>query len=164
MEEKGILNLYNFNYNTTLQYIDPDGKNSAIVIAIVVLILYPDMVNAPGPGDQTYSPGNSSQGAMDAMTGVAISGTLGKGFSVCCKYFGKTKPITFGHGARHLTGTGLSQVTVENAIKQQVQALAKNAKCTASFRGKVQVGGKTIEYRAFTLQDGTINIGTYYPL
>ena len=34
---------------------------------------------------------------------------------------------------------------------------------TGGFWGRVTVEGQTIEYRAFTLPDGTINVGTYYP-
>ena len=69
--------------------------------------------------------------------------------------------VTFGHGARHLVGTGLEQSQVENAIAEQVQATAKAASSTGSFLGKVVVEGQEVYYRAFTLPDGTINIGTY---
>ncbi len=55
----------------------------------------------------------------------------------------------FGHGARHLEGTGLSQGAVEGAINQQIQAqAAQGAKFGGGFWGRVQVGGQTIEYRA----------------
>jgi hypothetical protein len=71
--------------------------------------------------------------------------------------------VTFGHGARHLAGTGLNQAEVEAAIKQDVQASVKNAtQPTGNFWGRVNVSGQTIEYRAYTLPNGTINVGTYY--
>jgi RHS repeat-associated protein len=70
---------------------------------------------------------------------------------------------TFGHGARHLAGTGLSESAVEGAINAQIQAAAAaGSKFSGGFWGRIVVGGRTIEYRAFTLPNGTINIGTYY--
>jgi RHS repeat-associated protein len=70
--------------------------------------------------------------------------------------------ITFGHGARHLAGTGLQQGEVEAAIQSQVEQSVAGASSTGSFWGRVVVNGQTIEYRAYTLPSGTINIGTYY--
>lgn len=69
--------------------------------------------------------------------------------------------IKWGHGARHLIGTGLSQGSVEAAIAADVDAIAA-AGGTGAFWGRVGVQGSTIEYRAYTLADGTINVGTYY--
>lgn len=73
-----------------------------------------------------------------------------------------TPRVTFGHGARHLEGTGPSATQVESTILQRVTAEASQASTTGSFWGRVQINGTTIEYRAYTLADGTINVGTYY--
>lgn len=70
--------------------------------------------------------------------------------------------VTFGHGARHLEGTGLSSTQVESTILQRVTAEASQVSTTGSFWGRVRINGTTIEYRAYTLPDGTINVGTYY--
>lgn len=72
--------------------------------------------------------------------------------------------ISFGHGARHLEGTNLSQNAVEGAIRGQVQSAASESTATGSFWGRVNVGGTTIEYRAYTQSNGAINVGTYYPI
>lgn len=48
------------------------------------------------------------------------------------------------------------------AIKAQVEQSIAKASATGSFWGRVAVNGQTIEYRAYTLKDGTINVGTYY--
>lgn len=72
--------------------------------------------------------------------------------------------IVFGHGARHLAGTGLSQRAVEMAIRTQINGAMANAAASGSFWGRVVVNGTTIEYRAYTLANGTINVGTYYPI
>jgi hypothetical protein len=78
---------------------------------------------------------------------------------------GATRQVTIksAHGARHLEGTGLGSEAVESAITRHVQASTQGASQTGSFWGRVTVEGQTIEYRAFTLPDGTINVGTYYP-
>ena len=71
--------------------------------------------------------------------------------------------VLFGHGARHLAGTGLDQSAVESAIKQDVETGIKNAtQQTGNFWGRVNVGGQTVEYRAYTLPNGAVNVGTYY--
>ena len=76
---------------------------------------------------------------------------------------GLAATVTFGHGARHLEGTGLNQGEVESAITNDVQQAVQNStQPTTSFKGRVTVNSQTIEYRAYTLPDGTINVGTYY--
>jgi hypothetical protein len=70
--------------------------------------------------------------------------------------------VTFGHGARHLVGTGLDQGDVEAAIEAQVTEGVSGSSSTGSFWGRVAVSGQTIKYRAYTLPDGVINVGTYY--
>ena len=70
--------------------------------------------------------------------------------------------ITFGHGARHLVGTALDSSEVESAIQSQIEQSVAKASATGSFWGRTVVGGQTIEYRAYTLPNGTINVGTYY--
>ena len=72
--------------------------------------------------------------------------------------------ITFGHGARHLVGTGLDPGAVESAIGTAIEDIARQASRTENFWGRVQVGGKSIEYRAHTLLSGDIYVGTYYPV
>ncbi len=71
--------------------------------------------------------------------------------------------VSFGHGARHLDGAGLNQGDVEAAIQQDVRTAVENAtQPTGNFWGRVNVDGQTIEYRAYTLPNGTVNVGTYY--
>lgn len=73
-------------------------------------------------------------------------------------YTAATSPrIIFGHGARHLEGSGLSQAAVESAIQGSVRG-TPNA---GTHWGWVQVNGQWIQYRAFVLPNDTINIGTY---
>jgi hypothetical protein len=73
----------------------------------------------------------------------------------------KAVTVTFGHGARHLEGTGLSEAAVQNTIAEEIQQIAMHSSSTGSFWGSVTVDGITVQYRAFTLPNGIINVGTY---
>ena len=68
------------------------------------------------------------------------------------------------HASRHLPGAGLTAETVESAVRTHVQQATHGASATGSFWGRVTVEGRVIEYRAFTLPDGNISVGTYYPV
>ncbi|HEY5943619.1 MAG TPA: RHS repeat-associated core domain-containing protein [Solirubrobacterales bacterium] len=70
--------------------------------------------------------------------------------------------VVFGHGSRHLAGTGLAQAEVEAAIQSQVASQMARASAAGGFWGRVVVNGQTISYRAYVLPDGTVNVGTYY--
>jgi RHS repeat-associated protein len=72
--------------------------------------------------------------------------------------------ISFGHGARHLADTGLSPEEVEEAIEQQVKGSAGSDSIQGWFGGRVEIDGETIEYRGYGRDNGSIEIGTYYPV
>ena len=73
--------------------------------------------------------------------------------------------ITFGHGARHLEGTGLSAQQVEGDISQDVRdAVAGSDGEIGEYWGWIQVNGQWIEYRVFPQPDGSVNVGTYFPV
>jgi len=101
--------------------------------------------------------------ACDATGAAAIGrGILGRGgASLAGVATGGEEAggILFGHGARHLAGSGLSQAEVEAAIVEDMALLAPSAE---RFTGSVVINGRAVEYRAFRLPDGRINVGTYY--
>jgi RHS repeat-associated protein len=68
--------------------------------------------------------------------------------------------ITVGHGGRHLNGTDLSIAQVNNAIANDVINQTLQPGVVNKFQ--ININGITLEYRAFLLPDGTINIGTYF--
>ena len=70
------------------------------------------------------------------------------------------KQIDFGHGGRHLEGSGLSLQQVEQAIAQDV--ITKNPQVGVFSRAYVKIFGKLVEYHYFLLENGTINVGTYF--
>ena len=67
--------------------------------------------------------------------------------------------ITFGHGARHLAGTKLTQLQVETAIRNAI--LIEAGKNTLTQYQWIQIAGQWIQYRIHALPDGTIHVGTY---
>ena len=71
--------------------------------------------------------------------------------------------ITFGHGARHLHGTGLSQIDVESAIRFDIQAGVPKPS-ERIVKGFVTVYDRIIVYHAYVLPDGRIHVGTYFPV
>jgi RHS repeat-associated protein len=104
-----------------------------------------------------------------AFTGVA--GLARAGISTCAGLLarqaatdaaGDAIGITFGHGARHLAGTGLSQAEVEGAIGTAVRSTVASADSTGYWWGRILLQGQTIEYRAWTLAQDAIHVGTYY--
>ena len=84
----------------------------------------------------------------------------GGGVTSTIKVNGRT--VNFGHGGRHLEGTGLSVDTVNQALANEVSAL--NLGTGKFHKGQIIVDGITIEYTSYGVSEGIINVGTYYPL
>ncbi len=97
------------------------------------------------------------RGAIAAIAGgTTTAGTGGVLTSV---------EVTFGHGARHLVGKGLSAAQVEGVIAAEItRQVVGRATLTGGFWGRVVVGGQNILYQAYTLRRGLINVGTYRPV
>ncbi len=94
-------------------------------------------------------------GARAGLTMLGVSGVIaGRATSAAS--------ITFGHGARHLSGIGLPSGMVERAIAAEIRSLAGRAEIAGSFWGRLAVQGQTIVYRAFVLPGKRIHVGTYY--
>lgn len=115
----------------------------------------------PGGGTVTLGVTGAALGftqgtAAGVIAGGSVGGAIG---SIVCMT--GSSGVSFGHGGRHLAGTGIPESEVEDAIRAEVQAIRRSASSTGSFWGKVIVRGQTIVYRAFTLADGSIHIGTY---
>jgi len=70
-------NRYAYARNNPLRYTDPDGKVIAPVIivgvAIYALLSAPDIANAPGPNDPTYSSDQSAQMFSQTAKGLALA-------------------------------------------------------------------------------------------
>jgi len=117
------------------------------------------------PGSVVRSEGIQTDWTAQLLIGAGIGGVISRlasiGGGAANSAAQKVVDITFKHGARHLEGTGLSEAAVQNAITQDVQQIVMHSSSTGWFWGRVTVDGTTIEYRAFTLPNGIINVGTY---
>ena len=69
--------------------------------------------------------------------------------------------ITFGHGARHLVGTGLTQAEVEADIEAAVRELLATGNVYGNFWGVIDASGFPIWYRAYFVSAVLLKIGTY---
>jgi RHS repeat-associated protein len=75
--------------------------------------------------------------------------------------YADTIEIAFGHGARHLIGTALSQAEVEAAIEAAVRELLAEGNVYGNFWGVINDFGIPIWYRAYFASAVLLNIGTY---
>jgi len=118
-------------------------------------------------GDPNNGMAISTVSPLDFIGGGIASGAAWLGSGIGRIFGGGSARVTFsqaqghaGHGARHLAGSGLSQRTTENAIRGHVTS--NPARVTGPVGGQLQVGGHTVQYRAFPLPNNTVNVGTYY--
>jgi RHS repeat-associated protein len=127
------------------------------VEALEAADLSPEDAQQMGNPQANWANARAGAGAIvsDQATEEVMSWGVGK-------IAGVAGVVVFGHGARHLIGTALEKEAVEAAIEKEVQFVSKEASQTGSFWGRVTVNGQVIEYRAHTLPNGTINVGTYY--
>jgi RHS repeat-associated protein len=75
--------------------------------------------------------------------------------------------VIFGHGARHLFGTGLSQAEVEAEIETAIQeAYADEGLESCEGTAMIAVQGIPIIYRLYVVDAIKLicNVGTYFPL
>lgn len=72
--------------------------------------------------------------------------------------FGKTENQVY-HTFRHIEKMGLNKTVVQNAIMKHFQTVYKEIKEGQSLNKVITVQGQQIQYSAYKLSDGTINIG-----
>ena len=66
------------------------------------------------------------------------------------------------HALPHIATIWVRANQLENAIESLIVEDCRRASSTGSFWGRLIVGDVMIEFRAYTLADGSINVGTYY--
>jgi RHS repeat-associated protein len=75
--------------------------------------------------------------------------------------------ITFGHGFRHLVGTGISPAEAEAAIEAAIrEEIASGTTLYCQATGMVVLSGVPIIYRLYLVDAAclVVNVGTYFPI
>ena len=74
--------------------------------------------------------------------------------------------VTFGrnanqieHAFRHTDKLGLSRTAVQEAIQTHLSSVADKIPSGSPLNQVIEIGGKRIQYSAFRLPDGSINVG-----
>jgi hypothetical protein len=68
------------------------------------------------------------------------------------------------HYAERLTKEGVHVAQAERAVSESIDAMRSNMTIGAEVRGRFFVGDVLVEYRAYPLADGTVNVGTIFPV
>ena len=68
--------------------------------------------------------------------------------------------VTFGHGGRHLEGTGLTVSQVNQTLANEIPML--NLSVGQYYPSEITINGTRLFYGAKKLNEGVIHIGTYY--
>ncbi|WP_165772016.1 hypothetical protein [Niveispirillum lacus] len=115
---------------------------------------------APGAGSGTLAAAGAVgtatvgklAGAADDITQAAESVTV---------RFGAVENQT-SHAFRHIEKAGFDRQTVQEAINQQLSKTGASLP-DGPYKGSVHLDGTKLDYRAFKLPDGTINVGRITP-
>ena len=91
-------------------------------------------------------------GGAEEGVGEYIVPNGGGGITSTIKVNGQT--ITFGHGGRHLEGTGLSVNKVNQVLANEVSTL--NIEIGQFHKGQIIVDGITIEYTSYRISEGLL--------
>ena len=68
------------------------------------------------------------------------------------------------HYADRLIAEGVDVANAEAAVASDVTALQNSLSVGAPFSGRLTVDGVLLEYRAYPLPGGSVNVGTIFPV
>lgn len=96
-----------------------------------------------------------------AAMGIPVGEVAAVGLNVA-----KAATISFktSHYAARLEAVGLNVARAESAVAEAINAIRGNIATKADFWGRFEIDNITVEYRARLLEDGTINVGTVFPV
>ena len=118
-------------------------------------------------GIATIADGNYLSGAGQiAGGGLSIYGSYAGMNSLMNATTQSANPIQFGnnanqvsHAFRHTDALGLDRTLVQSSVQNNLKAVASQITPGQPFNQVIVVGGQRIQYTAYKLSDGTINIG-----
>jgi filamentous hemagglutinin len=68
------------------------------------------------------------------------------------------------HYASRLEAAGVDIANAEAAVGKEINAMREHMGAGAEVGGRLKVDGVLVEYRARLLPDGTVNVGTLFPV
>jgi uncharacterized protein RhaS with RHS repeats len=109
-------------------------------------------------------------GAAVALSGIALGEVGGRAIGAAVtRASSEGAPLVFqtSHYASRLSSAGLDVGHVESVVGKEVSAALRGASegsAVGPFSGRLDVNEVPLEFRAFPLQDGKVNVGTIFPL
>jgi RHS repeat-associated protein len=159
---------------------NPDSRGNGKTWCVPIAVLDPVIITAPSPFFEAMRGLEGILNGVGNITGLndlgGGAGDIGNGhvagglfkMAMAMPVLGPeergvrlAEQVLFksAHGARHLAGTGLSRMAVEEAVRGNILGRA-----AGSHWGWVQVGEQWVQYRAYELEPGIFNVGTYFPV
>jgi RHS repeat-associated protein len=168
--EEGGVNLYGYVENDPINFIDPLGLSS-IQAQVLVAIAKGDLValeSLLATGMLSPAAAARVQEAINRLNSPAVQNGLDK---VCKVARMAARPndnilVQFGrnanqiqHAFRHTDALGLDRAAVQTGVQNHFNTVASQITIGRPFIQFVDVAGQRIQYTAFRLQDGTVNVG-----
>ena len=69
-----------------------------------------------------------------------------------------------GHYASRLEAAGVNVARAESVVAREVAAMRPNMATGADVGGRLRIDNVLVEYRARLLPDGSVNVGTIFPV
>ncbi|MFZ6663660.1 hypothetical protein [Peijinzhouia sedimentorum] len=97
-------------------------------------------------------------GGLGAGRAVSTSRITAKGLGNSSIQFGRTLD-QINHTFRHTDKLGLSRMIVKSSVEKNLKSISHKILTGKPFNQTIKISGKRVQYTAFKLENGTINIG-----
>lgn len=108
------------------------------------------------------SAGVRCKALLDA--GIEGSAMLAGGIGGIARGAGLRTLFKTTHYASRIKATGVSVSRAQSFVRNEIAAMRPNMAVGADVWGRIRVDGVLFEYRARLLQNGTVNVGTIFPV